>query len=126
MERPYGAHAHMWTSLPGVTEGGRSHLPPTEQPRPPSLLVEGVRMASKKRGAPLECRINYLGGAFVVYGVLPHFPCVHAAGGFLSPSGRARVAPKEETRSKRTALIEPPGGQGGRSIVRRASPLGLT
>ena len=51
---PYGAHAHMWTSLPGVTEGGRSHLPPTEQPRPPSLLVEGVRMASKKRGTPAQ------------------------------------------------------------------------
>jgi len=35
------------------------------------------------RGAPAKGRINYLGGAFVVYGVLPHFPCVHAAGGYL-------------------------------------------
>src|SRR5918998_3370562 len=31
-------------SLPRVTEGGRKYPPPTEQLRPPSLLVEGVRM----------------------------------------------------------------------------------
>ena len=31
-------------SLPRVTEGGRKYPPPTEQLRPPSLLVEGMRM----------------------------------------------------------------------------------
>ena len=36
----------------GGHRGGLEVPPPTEQLRPPSLLVEGVRMASKKRGAP--------------------------------------------------------------------------
>ena len=49
---PGGGLSMRTYSLPRVTEGGRKYPPPTEQLRPPSLLVEGVRMASKKRGAP--------------------------------------------------------------------------